>query len=578
LLGAAAAAAAAGLTISCSTSNNKPATKAAATSAAPTGGSPGAAPRAASSPSAQASDSNEYRLPGSHKIGDTVIVSPDTFFKTTGQKSGGTFRYSSQYGGGTFDPHLFQPGDFIMERLVYQPLYSGWREGQTTLWAADRLETPDVLTANFHVRDNLKFHPIPPVNGRAMTAADVKYSHDRAMGNSQSIFGKGVQGYIDSVQALDGNIAQIKYKLPYSGRFWADGIIIVAPEAAESLDLNTHAVGTGPYMIPGAYDSTARNTFQRHPDYVFSGRPFPDKLEYTIITDQAAHIAAFRADQADIINRDLPKALAQTIAKDANGTAQRVPTFTPEAMLVRSDKAAFTDPRVREAISKAVDRKELINKVSLGEGYAIGPIPWGMRAWALPQDEVDKFYNVNDFAASLKDAKALIAAAGGDSLPEIELSFYSDVPITANGASVIAQMLRNAGLKIKENGLPTTQVLTTKLYPGKFDLIYYRAGDAESGPAYLLTYGSKDVPGAAGYGGGTDAKIDAALKGIIAEQDLAALPAKVAEAQRTIMSAYINQIPFFDGWAYYVVKSRVKDFRAGGPTGNYFQNDFWLAS
>lgn len=515
---------------------------------------------------------SEFRLPKSYPRGAKVEITGDTFVTTTGQKRGGTFKYNAQYAGGTFDPHQFAPGSLRMVRQVYQSLFEPFRDDIVLLVAAKSIEQIDEVTSVVTLRDNLKFHPLPPVNGRQATAQDVKYSYERVR-TDEPLWQSQIP-FLDKIDATDSKTLRLVNKAPYSFQFEKSfPILIVAPEAVDGLDLTKQALGTGAWMLDGDWDHTRTNRFSRHPDYMIPGRPFPDKLEYTIITDQAAAIAAFRAGTQDLVNRDLPKTVADDVAK-SDGFAQRVPTYTPEILGLKGKNPPLDNPQVRAAISLALNRVDLIKKVAFGEGFVNGPVPWAMRRWALPQSEIDAFYNITNYDANLAKAKQLVAAAGGDNLPEIELTYYSDVAITAAGAPLIAEMLRRAGFKVRENGLGTIQVITEYIRGDKGHLISYRASESEDVLTYLLPYCSPAVAGASGAL--ADAEVDGAVNKLVAEFDSEARGQLAAEAQRVIMSKYGNALPMFDGWTYYVVKNRLKDWRAGGPLSDLRQHDMWL--
>lgn len=510
------------------------------------------------------------------KPGDRLPIAPDTFFSTTNQKKGGTFRYNTQYAGFTAEPNQAYQGDYVILRQIYQGLWQTiGASGALVLYLADRLEDVDQLTWVVKVRDNVKFHPKPPVNGRAVTADDIKYSYDRLLADKTSSFQIG-HNFLDKVEAVDKSTVRFTAKYPFSSRYEYHATMIVAREAVEAFgDLNRKAIGTGPYMLDGEYDPSATTTLSRHPEFMVPSRPFPDKLEWRHITDQAAQIAAFRSGQLDHIGRNLPKLVADPL-KAADGVVVRQPFFGVTYLGIKTDKKPLDDVRVRQAMSLAIDRNELLKKLEFGEGATSGPVPWSLANWALPQDEVDGFYNVKTYDANLAEAKKLVTAAGGDSLPEIELLSPADLPTLANGNALVAGMLRNAGFKIKENLLPLTTVVRDHLLAKNFDLLIMQSGEVEDVFSWVIAYASPAVPGASGRFGGKDDKVDAAVRAMLSEFDNERRVQKAREAQRLIMPTYMNQMNLTVGWAYTVQKNYLKDFRPGGLVSAYWQYDHWL--
>jgi peptide/nickel transport system substrate-binding protein len=50
---------------------------------------------------------------------------------------------------------------------------------------ADKWEQPDPQTYTFHMRPGVKFANLPPVNGRALTSSDLKFSYEYATRSGQ---------------------------------------------------------------------------------------------------------------------------------------------------------------------------------------------------------------------------------------------------------------------------------------------------------------------------------------------------------------------------------------------------------
>jgi len=559
-----------------------PSAAAASASAAPATSAAAAATTAATTAAARATPAAALAASQGNgkaygaKAGDKLSVAADTFYTTSNQKKGGTFHYNTQYAGFTAEPNQAYQGDYVILRQVYNGLWQTiGSSGALVLYLAGKLEEVDQLTWTVRVRDNVKFHPKPPVNGRVVTAEDVKYSYDRLLADKTSSFAIG-HSFLDKIEAVDSSTVKFTAKYPFSSRYEYHATMIVAREAVEAFgDLNRKGVGTGPYMLDGEYDPSATTTLSRHPEFMVAGRPFPDKLEWKHITDQSAQEAAFRSGQLDMVGRNLPKPVADSL-KSSGATVSRQPFFGATYLGIKCDKKPFDDPRVRQALSLAIDRKELLNKLEFGEGNTSGPVTWSLSNWALPQDEVDKFYNVGNYQANLAQAKQLLAAAGTDSLPEIELLSPADLPTLANGNPLVAEMLRNAGFKIKQNLLPLTSVVRDHLLPSNFDLLIMQSGEVEDPFSWIIPYASKAVPGASGRFGFKDDKVDAAVQAFLGEFDSERRVQKARDAQRVIMPTYSAQLNLFAGWAYTVQKPYLKDFRPGGLVSAYWQFDEWL--
>ena len=86
-----------------------------------------------------------------------------------------------------FDPHLtlnFKTNttlSFVYSTLVRYKVGADVRPGTFTMepHLAERWEQPDDTTYIFHLRQGVKWHNKPPLNGRELVAEDVKFTYDR---------------------------------------------------------------------------------------------------------------------------------------------------------------------------------------------------------------------------------------------------------------------------------------------------------------------------------------------------------------------------------------------------------------
>jgi peptide/nickel transport system substrate-binding protein len=511
------------------------------------------------------------------KVGDKVVMAEDTFYKTTNQKSGGTVNLNSQYQGATVFPLRSFSGDNNISHHIHQGLFKLNEEGGLHLEACDSIEEVDELTWTVHLRDNLKFHPLPPVNGRAVTGEDVKASFELGFADVQSYYANQNR-FIDTIEVMPGNMIKFTSKFPNAMRFDPFQILIMAPEAIEQFGdaVARKAVGSGPLMLDGEYNPDAVTNLLRHPEFMIAGRPFPEKATFRSITDQAAHVAAFRSGQIDYVAAPLPQQIAES-AKGSDGHITKLPFTAPEMLWFnQAETSPMKDERLRQAVSLAVDRAELIEKLVFGDGQLNAPIPWGLPAWALPEEEVVAHYKPDDYEANLAQAKTLVEQAGGDSIPEIVMINQSDITIPKDMAPLIVDMLGRAGLKVKVQTFTTNEWIGA-LYSGQFALSCNQWGN-DAGPLFFLSMytGPAVTAAASNRSGGFDEAVDEAVNKAVGEFDAVERQKLVYDAQRLIMKSNVAALNLFDGNAYYLRKNYFKDFRPGDTTTQYTQWDYWL--
>ncbi len=156
----------------------------------------------------------------------------------------------------------------------------------------------------FKLRRGVRFHGKPPVNGRELTAEDVRYTFEYILadkGSNVSMFKS-----IAKVEATDRYTVRFTLKEPFA--WFLDMIAnpmagaIIARESVEKFgDLKKAeaVVGTGPWMLD-SYRPNVGLTLVRNPNYFVSGLPYIDRVEMLVDEDNASRMAAFLAGKYDL--------------------------------------------------------------------------------------------------------------------------------------------------------------------------------------------------------------------------------------------------------------------------------------
>src|SRR5262245_34429665 len=229
---------------------------------------------------------------------------------------------------------------------------------------------------------------------------------------------------LDRVEAIDRHTVRFTLKEPFA--WFLDmlaspmAVCIVARECVEKFgDLRSPeaTVGTGPWMLD-SYRPNTGLTLVRNPRYFLPGLPYIDRVEVFVDEDNASRMAAFLGGKYDIgwenpgaINRTDWVQIKDTLKK-RRPTLQTAefPANVVTNLVMRTDKAPFSDVRVRQAISLAIDRQAIVNAVFEGVGVLNPAVPTGLRDWPLPMDQLGEGgrYFRHDPAA----ARKLLAEAG----------------------------------------------------------------------------------------------------------------------------------------------------------------------
>src|SRR5581483_753758 len=155
---------------------------------------------------------------------------------------------------------------------------------------AQKWENPDPNTYTFHLNPNIKFQDLPPVNGRALTSADVKWSveyqgridqfkggqyNGRTLGPSLN---DSMYSGIDRIDTPDASTAVIRFASPFAPFLNYMSLLRNAVVAHEIFDQDgdfVHTiVGTGPFSLDTAATKPgSRWQMRRNPSYFQAGIP-----------------------------------------------------------------------------------------------------------------------------------------------------------------------------------------------------------------------------------------------------------------------------------------------------------------
>jgi peptide/nickel transport system substrate-binding protein len=384
---------------------------------------------------------------------------------TVTPKSGGTFRFAF-----TADPPHLDPAltsSYAMQAVV-TPVYNRLMRGkwmgeldpfdpwkvEVTTDLVEKYETPDPQTYVFKLHPGVKFHNIAPVNGRELLAEDVRYSYERF--RTTGVWTESFK-VIDRIDVTDKTTVTIKLKEPaayFLTSPLAENATLIQPRELVEADgdLKKRAIGTGPLVLK-EFTPKTRIIWERHPEYFIKGRPYMDRMEWAIIPDTAAQLAAFRSGQFEATASGLQIDQIDGLLKTNPDTVvlRSDPQFSIFQWAFRMDKPPFNDVRVRRAVSMAMDRQLLIKNGNQGNAQVMTNFPFS--------EIFDKTPQVADFGPYYQhnpaEAKKLLDAAGVKDA-EWTMDLFPYVPYITNWAQIAEQQLAPLGIKLKLSPLEYT--------------------------------------------------------------------------------------------------------------------------
>jgi peptide/nickel transport system substrate-binding protein len=399
-------------------------------------------------------------------------------------KRGGVLRIADREAP-NLDPHLAV--SFLTQswaNMVYSQLVR-FAHGPEQKHTADHAIVPDLAerweyttptTLVFHLRKGVKFHNKPPVNGREVTADDVKYSLERFMAKS------GFRSRFDAVQAIeaaDRYTVRITLREPFApflNHLANPTYTAILPREAEEKfkDFNRPeaAIGTGPFVLR-SYEKGVKVVFERNPDYFMPGLPYLDGVVIEITPDAAARLSLMRAGRVDLPHMwgYLAPEEGRSIKK-TNPEMVTTPTLvTAQGMIyMRTDQPPFNDVRVRRAISLAIDRKGWNDSLLFGEGCVVsGPLPCAMKEWRLEPTALPPAQARYLDGYDPQEAKRLLAEAGharGFTTPMFHWPGYA--PPWRSYYDLAADNLAKIGITVEMKPEEYGKYITTT-YLGKYE-------------------------------------------------------------------------------------------------------------
>ncbi len=326
-----------------------------------------------------------------------------------------------------FNPSLFTAGTTFdaSARPIYNRLVD-FERGTTRIMPglAESWEvSDDGMTYTFHLRQGVKWQTTADFTpSRDFNADDVVFSFTRQLdvnnpyhavsGGSYEYFeGMGMNTLIKAIEKVDDHTVRFVLnasEAPMIANLGMDFASIMSAEYADKMlaagtpeKLDTNPVGTGPFQLVD-YQVDAVIRYAANPDY-YEGKAAIDDLIYAITPDASVRWQKVQAGECHLMPYPNPADLEQ-MSKNPDINLMTQEGLNVGYLAFNTEKAPFTDTRVRKALAMAINKQAIIDVVFQGAGVAAkNPIP--PTIWSYNNAVVDDPY---DPAA----AKKMLADAG----------------------------------------------------------------------------------------------------------------------------------------------------------------------
>ena len=401
--------------------------------------------------------------------------------------------------------------------------------------AKDLTFSSDGLKMTFTLNEGVTFHDVDPVNGRVITAEDVKWNLERLAFEEGSSY-KSTYRNVRSFEAPDPTTFVINMKLidtlmPFAmaGR----EAYIAAPETP---DLNFQTIGTGPFML-NRWEKDVGVFLDRNPEYFKVDRggtrlPYADATESLIIPDRAARTAVLISGQLSYLEYVFTDEAAQVNAAAPDMQQDTYRWQSSYVLYFNFKDPMFQDVRVRRAIALGMNIDDHIAVAFGGDAVWAGPIS-GQHgsAWALTPEELaqDKYYYRNNVA----EAKALLAEAGvpeGFELHVDSVNFQRDY---SSQAELFVFEMEALGFRVVHNVEPDFGSFIAHSRSVSYKHLAWGFDGQNTPLAWLVNNYRSD--GAKNASGLVDPELDAAIDDILTTIDVSEQQRKAKELQDRIL-------------------------------------------
>jgi ABC-type transport system substrate-binding protein len=417
--------------------------------------------------------------------------------ETNQAKTGGTFRVP-----GLEPPHFDGKAQGHVQQLLYNSIAyealirnkPGVGEPSTFTEVLPELATSwefsgDRLQLTFKLREGVKFHNRPPVNGRLFDSEDVvkTWQFFTARGNpnnaTASANALNPEAPILAMEAPDARTVVVKLAYPaafilqrFANMFAGELGAIYPRESGTTFDPARDQIGTGPFELE-EFTPSVRVVHKRFQDYWDQNHGFLGRIEVPLLLDPPAQLAQLH--NGTLSTMSLAPDLVLQSKRDRPDLALYQwlnASMTPGIggwrfgwLPIDGKRSPFLDERVRQAISMSIDRKTHLDTLLNVSNFQAAGLPvrgyWNScqgsgvpDVWLDPEDtskfgKTARFYEYN-----VDEARKLLQAAQADyggPFPKITSRFNAATygPQYEQEHQVLDQFAREIGLDIETKGI-----------------------------------------------------------------------------------------------------------------------------
>jgi peptide/nickel transport system substrate-binding protein len=332
--------------------------------------------------------------------------------------------------------------NFNITSLLYESLLRWDRRLNIQPGLAESWQIPDSKTYVFKLRKGVKFH-----SGKELDADDVKYSLELQKtppppGSVTSFYPK-----IAGVTVVDKYTVRVNMAEPDATMqgylAWGRYSAIIPKGLYDRMDLRTHADGTGPFKLE-EYVPNDHTRLTRFKDYWRPQLPYLDEITMKVMLDEQARIAGVRSGAVDGAPFTADAAASLTRDPSLQILKGLTAVFREVEFTIKGTGKPWDNVKVRQAVSAAINRQTIIEKVYGGDAVYSSKIPQGYGPWPLSQDALKLKWERYD----VPKARALMAEAGVANGFSVTLQSIAHPTDYTQNAEVIKEQLKLININV----------------------------------------------------------------------------------------------------------------------------------
>ncbi len=365
---------------------------------------------------------------------------------------------------------------------------------------AERFEvSPDGRTITFYLRKGVRWH-----DGVEFTAEDVMFGFKLITDPKTPTAYAGDFLEVERAEVVDRYTFRVHYKKPFAPALSSWGNLVVLPKhllAGKDItktDFGRQPVGTGPFRFK-EWRSQEKIVLEANPDY-FAGRPYLNWIIFRVIPDPATMFMELKAGGIDWMGLTPLQYARQTDSLEFRSRFRKYKylAFSYTYLGYNLKHPFFQDKRVRQALSYAINKREIVDGVLFGLGVpATGP--YKPDTW---------FYNPNvrRYPYNPEKARELLAQAGwrdtdGDGLLDKDGRPFEFTILTNQGnlsrlltAQIIQRRLSEIGIRVHIRTVEWTAFIHEFIDKRRFEAVILGWTTGPEPDLYDIWHSSKIEP------------------------------------------------------------------------------------